>query len=485
MKIEKKMNRSRREFLATLGAGAAAMALPGSIRAAKPAAIPDVLVLGAGLSGLNAAMLLESTGARVAVLEARARVGGRVFTRSDLPGHPELGANNMTPGYARTVAAARRLNLDLIDYAPRFKLTVGDHIGIGGKSLARAEWAAAAMNTQPAGARAQFPAEYVGGLLAQNNPLKSADLWVAPESATLDRPLHEVLRSLGASDEAIALGFEHNIPYGSSSHDVSALMYWFIDAWGKVQRQFGNAALAVKYGNQRLPEAMRAALRGDVILDREVVSISQDAAAVTVVCRDGSRFTAKRLVCSLPLGALAAVDCNPLLPPLLRKAAATLPYMRVSHHYFATSKPYWKEDGMNPSMWTDGPAGMVFGQRFGDTDEEVTILSATQRGLNAEYIDRLPGAEAAQLIQRDIERLRPAAVGCLTPVGAHSWARDPYATGGWAVFGPGQVVEFAGKLGAPFGRLHFCGEHTAVSNRGMEAAMESGERVALEVADAL
>jgi monoamine oxidase len=33
--------------------------------------------------------------------------------------------------------------------------------------------------------------------------------------------------------------------------------------------------------------------------------------------------------------------------------------------------------------------------------------------------------------------------------------------------------------------LHFCGEHTAVSNRGMEGAMESGERVALEVADAL
>jgi monoamine oxidase len=476
---------SRRDFLAALATGAAVGALPQIARAAKPAPLADVIVLGAGLSGLNAAMLLESTGARVTVLEARPRVGGRVYTRSDLPGHPEIGANNMTAGYARAVAVARRLNLDLIDYAQRFMLTVGDHIGIGGQLLTRTDWAASARNSQPASARSQFPAEYVGALLAHNNPLKSADLWVAPESIPLDRPMYEVLRSLGASDEAIALGFEHNIPYGTSSHDLSALMYWFIDAWGKVQRQFGAASLAVRQGNQRLPEAMRASLRGDVVLDREVVGIRQDAASVTAFCRDGSRFTAKRLVCSVPLGALASIDCDPLLPPLLRKATETLSYMKVSHHYFAVSRPYWKEDGINPSMWTDGPAGMVFGQRFGDTDEDVTILSASQRGLMAAYIDRLPPTEAASLIQRDIERLRPAAVGCLTAVGAHSWAQDPFATGGWVVFGPGQVAEFAGKLGAPHGRLHFCGEHTAISNRGMEGAMESGERAALEVADAL
>jgi monoamine oxidase len=80
-----------------------------------------------------------------------------------------------------------------------------------------------------------------------------------------------------------------------------------------------------------------------------------------------------------------------------------------------------------------------------------------------------------------IENLRPAAKGKLDVAGYKSWNRDPFSAGDWAVFGPGQVSRFAGAMAAPHGRIHFCGEHTALANRGMEAAMESGERAAIEV----
>jgi monoamine oxidase len=63
----------------------------------------------------------------------------------------------------------------------------------------------------------------------------------------------------------------------------------------------------------------------------------------------------------------------------------------------------------------------------------------------------------------------------------HSWKNDPFALGDWAVWEPGQISAFSREVGKAHGRIHFCGEHTAVSNRGMEGAMESGERVALEV----
>ncbi len=61
----------------------------------------SVLVLGAGLSGLYTALLLEAKGLGVTELEARDRVGGRVHTLDDLPGKPEAGGQTLSEKYQR------------------------------------------------------------------------------------------------------------------------------------------------------------------------------------------------------------------------------------------------------------------------------------------------------------------------------------------------------------------------------------------------
>ena len=92
---------------------------------------------------------------------------------------------------------------------------------------------------------------------------------------------------------------------------------------------------------------------------------------------------------------------------------------------------------------------------------------------------------AARVVVAEIERLRPAARGALEVTAMHSWANDPFARGDWAIYGPGQVNAFGRSMTAPRGTLHFCGEHTSRANRGMEGALESGERVALKVIETL
>jgi monoamine oxidase len=478
---------TRRRFLG--GAAAATVAAATGARAAttsaeggsKSSADADVLVLGAGLSGLNAALILEEQGLSVRVLDARDRIGGRMYTLSDLPGFPEVGGNTMAAGYGRTIEMAKRCGLELVNWAPRLKLSGGDCLAIDGELYDRKRWAASPRNPLPEAARSLFPAEYVGQLLARSNPLQTADDWVQPGSAKLDRPLYDVLRELGASDEVIRLGFDQNASYGTSSHDLSALMYWFVDKWSRAQAAIAPVAWGVNGGNQKLPIAMASRLKGDVILRREVVGIEDRGERVTVRCRDGSQFRAKQLVCSLPYSTLREMRFDPVLTGPRLRAVMTLPYMKISHVFFVPRRKYWESDGLSASFRTDGPAGAVVAQRFGATDDEITIVGANLRGNTADYVDRFGREGAIRLVQSEIERLRPSTKGALEPVAYHSWGLDPFSAGDWALYAPGQVAAFATTLAQAHGRVHFCGEHTSTGNRGMEAAMESGERVALEV----
>ena len=120
-------------------------------------------------------------------------------------------------------------------------------------------------------------------------------------------------------------------------------------------------------------------------------------------------------------------------------------------------------------------------QRFGASPEEITGFIVQARGALANFWDRRGKDAALAMIQSEIEALRPAAKGKLHGAAYFSWCAEAFNGGDWAYFGPGNVAGFVNEMSKPAGRLHFCGEHTATGARGLEGALESSERVALEV----
>lgn len=474
------MRTNRREFLAASVAAAGLAMLPHR-RAWSTTDAADVIVLGAGLAGLNAALQLERAGMRVVVLEGRDRVGGKILTFPGVRGPSEAGGRSIFGGYRRLIAAARDCGIEIEDQVPRLLKHVDFTLVLDGKPMSKTEWRDSPRNPFPAHVKELMPWQYAPLAIRQGNPLGTADGWYAASNESLDVSLHEFLRAQGATDAVIELAYDKTPTYGRNARDVSALMMAFVERFEDAQRNVKPALYEAKGGNQLIPAAMARRLRAEVRLGRTVTALASSGAGVEVRTSVGERYAAKAAVCALPFSTLRRVRIEPRLAGMQGRAVRTLPHQLIHQTAIHVARPFWEQDGLEPSMWTNDHIGRVSAIYRGATDDEVSSLLITAYGDGATYLDRLGEEGAARYVVSRIEGMRPAARGALEVVVQQSWVRDPFSRGAWGYFHPGTVTKFLPAMLQPHGRIHFCGEQTAVEDRGMEAAMESGERAAGEV----
>ena len=171
-----KRSHSRRDVLA-----AAAMIAAGSTGIARAAAraVPesfDVAIVGGGLSGLNAAMILQDLGLKVVVLEANSRAGGRCLTKDDWHLQPDLGGVQIGNAYARILDVVRRLEVKL---GPGAHLNAPYSFVFGETLIPARQWAKSPLNLT-VGAERAIPPHALGGFyVEQRTPFKTLDGWFA------------------------------------------------------------------------------------------------------------------------------------------------------------------------------------------------------------------------------------------------------------------------------------------------------------------
>jgi monoamine oxidase len=516
--VSEKSNRRqllKKGAIAATGAGAL-LGHAGSASASQAERSADVCVIGAGYAGMAAAWALRKAGRSVIVLEARPRIGGRIWSTKLSDGTPiDLGGAWVSATQPGILGLAQEMGISTYPQYTRGPITLvhpdgrafyyrqlaellpifPDEITDLGVAFETIHSMAQAINVEAPWEKVSLPELGPGKTSLDADALTVAN-WLETRMAT---PVGRAL-----------LGKALTGAYGLEPAAVSLLHLLFQTSTSPARRleQFlgtgpGEASsLRVNGGAEAIADAIAARLpRGSIYLNAPVRAIHQEGQRVEVVT-DRILVRARRAIVAIPTSVAGYIRFTPILPPDRAQLMQRFPHGTVWKIWLVYDEAFWRKpqpglpDGVNGNSVAPGSiVGITIDAGLQEGRDKPGLLNAFVEGDAARQIARLsPGQRRQLILDEMVKRFGPQAAQLSTRI-VFPATRQPYVEKNWAeeewvrgdfVGTPGPGVHtgfgFGPALREPFGLVHWAGVDTATRWYGtMDSAVQSGQRAAAEV----
>lgn len=445
----------------------------------------DVCVVGAGYAGLTAAWRLSGAGKSVVVVEARDRIGGRVWTVGREGGNwIDRGAGWLAPGHD-----AFRGLLNEFGIGTYKTYDSGRHLLVGEGKIRK--YKGLIPKISPLAvisiARAQSRLDRMAKQLPIDEPWKAsrAAEWDAMTIASwvdksgiskgIARDLFEcATRGLFTSEGGLDSSFLHMLFLIRSAGSINTL--FSIKGGYQENLVVGGAGAAVN--------AIAEALGSSVRLNAPARRIAHSADRVTIDAPDAT-IDARDVVVTIPPALIPEIEWDPVLPEdratLYRKTSGG----PESKTLIVYDEPFWRADGFSGQTAGPGTAAEVTLDASPSTGAYGVLASFTF-GPVAKRVDSLdPSVRRKAVLDELTARFGPKAAEPADYVET-IWLEEQWTRGcSMAHWAPGVLTQYGHLLRTPMGRVHWAGTETATTSHGaIDGAVRSGERAAAEILSA-
>ena len=442
----------------------------------------DVVIIGAGAAGLTAANELKKAGLSVAVLEARDRVGGRLWTDTIEGAMLEIGGQWISPDQTALQETVAELGLDTFS-----RYREGDSVYVGPDGVAHrftGEMFPVAPETEA------VIAEITEGLDEMVAGIDPDRPWAHEKAAEWDSVSWDAwLRSQTDDDEAV-----RNLAFATGSamltkptHAISLLESLLMAASAGSYSNLVDADFIldkrVVGGLQQVPLLLAERLGDDVFLGQPVRTLEWGDDGVTAIA-DGMTVRARHAIVALAPVLYNRISFVPALPRLQHQMHQHLSMGFVIKVHAVYETPFWREKGLSGTAFSPYELSHEAYDNTNHGDERGTLVGFVS-DLHADGVFELSAEERKERILTSLshyygpEAMNPV-VYFESDWGSEEWTRGAYA----ASFDLGGLSRYGKYLRENVGPLHFaCSDLAGAGYQHVDGAIRMGRLVASQVID--